>query len=241
MAQFTLTLTAGVSAITALNQVPAARWTAGFDHAALVAAGRSRADGNDLRMVHLVFGPVGIVSASGLNTSDCRIVFRAEVTVNAGNSDGQYRVIFGDLGATTPTWGASTVGTAPADATVTASAVPAVTLPSPGFPLERNDDPDSDGLGYPDTNSPRWSLRNQNDRPALTLHYQNIMPEDWYELRAFVRAKRGGASTWNPPTWLQNAQAGITSTDLLHLLSWEFTQGSRKQFNATIEAERVAA
>jgi hypothetical protein len=239
MPSIPLTITAGVNPIIVGNRIEASYYSAGFDHAALVAAYRSRADGYDLYMRHATAGAVTLISLSGANTSNCRVVFVAAFALAPAGVDAGYSIIFGNLGATLPTYGAGLVGVI--DASVTPGAVPAVALPSPGFPLDRSDDQDADGTGYPETLSPRWQLRNQNDRPVFTLQYANISPEEWYEIRAFKRAKRGGASTWSPPAWLYGASAGVASTDLFRLVGCSTTQGSRKEFMATVECERCAA
>jgi len=235
MPELTVTLTAGASAIFRDFKVPSNRWNAVIDHAALVTAKRSRADGYDLRMRHLITGNVGIVSAAGLNTASCTIVFVAAQNVNAGDSDGQYRVVFGNLGATAPTWGAANLGDVPADARATPAAPPAVALPSPGFSLDQDIDPDVDENAYPEFLATRRARRNQNSRPTFVIQYSNIQPEEWYEIRAFVRSLAGGARVFNPPSWLGSA------SDLFRLLAWRTEQPTRMQFMATVECEKVAA
>lgn len=210
------------------------RWSAGFDHAALVAAKRSRADGYDLRMYHLTQGAVPVASISGANTADCRLVFNTVTTLAPSASDANYRVIFGDMGATLPTY----AGLIAEDlsSSVTPIAVPALTLPTPGFSLDREDDHDVDEIGYPEVLSPRVSLRNQNDRPEFTINWRNISAEDWYEIRAFWNAYKGGAGYWNPPSWLSS-----TATERFRCVSLTATQHTRLSFSAAMVVERCAA
>lgn len=236
-------LTLSVTAVTQINAgmvfASAAQWTVGFDHAALVAAKRSRADGYDILMRHTELGLVTVVGQTGLNTSSCTIEFIIAATIAAGTSDGKYRIHFGDLGATLPMLGAGGVA-APLDATATPGAVPAVALPSCGFSLVRTDSPDTDELPYPDFASPRAAARNQNDRATFQLAWPAISPEDWYEARAFFRAYKGGAGAWNPPAWLYGANVGIASTDILRIVGFNPTR-TRMHLSATMDLERDAA
>ena len=232
MPTMALILTANTLDISAGQECPVGRWTVGFDHASLVAAQRSRADGYDLRIEHAVRGTVGIVSITGLNTSSCKIGFIAVQNVSAATTDPNYRLVFGDLGATIPTYVSPDVDV-PADATLTFSALPALALPNPGFPMELTPGFDIDEMPYPEHASPRFGLRNQNGRDMRTLTFNHISPEEWYELRAFVRALKG-AGIFTPPAWLDATGYGYFVVDFRPTCT-------RGDFNAELELEKVHA
>ncbi len=78
-----------------------------FDHASLVTAGKSRADGNDVRVLYWngsTWTQLDRVldSGSSWNTSTTKIWFKTQAAIGAGASDTNYYLYYGNLGATNP-------------------------------------------------------------------------------------------------------------------------------------------
>ncbi|MBM3469770.1 MAG: hypothetical protein FJX73_03145 [Armatimonadetes bacterium] len=96
-----ITVTAG-TAVPAGYSVPVV-----FDHAALVAAGKSLASGNDVRVRYRAgtrwveldrFRDI----PTAWNSTTTRVWFRLQAPIAAGGSDGDYYLFYGDLSAGTP-------------------------------------------------------------------------------------------------------------------------------------------
>jgi len=199
-----------------------------FDHAALVAAGRSRADGLDFYMRHTGGATVWIKGRTGLNTATATVTF---IAVGAGVDSG-YRLGFGDLGWQTDRAGGPASSTS---GSVTTASVPAVTLPAPGFVVERTQVRDAWSIEFPDTLSPRARAASENERETVSVTWANVSPEDWYEIRAFLRAQAGGASTFTAPAWLGSGTWAIVPG------SYSGDQFSRRGYRASLAVESVIA
>lgn len=220
MAEITIT----VSGSTGL----APTWTP-FNHAALVAAGRSRADGLDFYMRHTSGTPVVFFGRSGLNTSSCYVDFKA-IANTVGDTG--YRLGFGDLGWQTDRASATM---AAVSGTATPS-VPSVALPDPGYVVEIAPVFDSGALSFPEYASVRARARSENEREVLAVNWNNVSPEDWYEVRAFVRAYGGGAATFAAPSWISGG-----GTWRIVPGSYAGAQFSRRGYRASLSLERIAA
>lgn len=226
MAEHVVTVTASVD-LTTGQTVQAASWPSGFDHAALVTALRSRSDGADFRLRHQTTGVAVPLAASGLNTTACKLAFALVAEIAAPGTD-TYILTTGDLrNSATPfsTITGAAVGSV-------AMPVTAAAMPTPGFPLERFDVPDtiaSDGQSF------RRGNASENFRAKYRLNYPAIRAEDWYELRAIWNAGRGGATRHAIPSWLSSAAAGIVLT------SASFAKSGPGHFAAELVAEEVIA
>ena len=227
MAEHDLTITANFGALTAGQVIPTTDWLAGFDHAALVTALRSRADGFDFRLRHTATGSAVAMNISGANTTACKIAITLAANIADTQSD-FYTLTTGDL-RVRPTPFTSLTGTANCSPEVT---ITAAALPTPGFPLERFDVYDTvrmDGLTH------RTGRRSQNGRAKYRCNYTNISGEDWYELRALVYSVRGAAGRLSIPSWLSSTAAGVVCTDAT------FSKESNNSFTASLVLEEVIA
>jgi hypothetical protein len=98
----TVTITAGTIAVPTGYSVPIT-----LDHAGLVAGGKSRADGNDVRVVYWN-GANGVEldrvldSGSAWNTSSTKIWIKTPAAVAASGSDSSYHVYYGNATAGAP-------------------------------------------------------------------------------------------------------------------------------------------
>jgi hypothetical protein len=202
-------------------------WGVTFDHAALVTAGRSRADAKDIYVRHTASGAIDLKAVVGANTATCSVDFIA--TTNTVGDTG-YRIGFGDLG-----WQDSRVvaGAYSYVGSVTAASVPTLVLPAPGYVLERASLFDSAAMGYPASLSPRYRSLSDNERERVTINWANVTAEDWYEIRAFVRAQVGGASTFTAPAWLGTTLYSIVPG------SYSGEQFSRRGYRASLTVESV--
>ena len=72
-----------------------------LDHAALVTAGISRADGNDLRVISSVMGELE-VHVSSPNTAACLVFFSLQADIANLSSSTAYTLAYGDLGRRSP-------------------------------------------------------------------------------------------------------------------------------------------
>lgn len=201
-----------------------------FDHQSLVTAGRSRSDGKDWWMYHVLDGPVQIVSAAAPNTAGAYPTFNITRTILAGATDSNYRLVFGDLGATLRTY--ASAGTAAVQlVAITASTVPALTLPPPSFPLTLVSAYETKAVEYPDFAVFRRGDLNENRRTFVSAEWRDITPEDWYEIRAVVRASRGGVGTV-APSWLTGSYRVRPGTPA-------FTQSTAQKYAASLELEQA--
>lgn len=205
-----------------------------FDHAALVSAGRSRADGYDFGMYHATLGPVRMIGVVGVNTASCYVEF---IALSSTPSDDGYRLRFGDLG-----WHASRV-----DAVVVAMAgtvdavdVPAIALPAPSRPLETIRVYDVDELRGPAHMARRRRLRNQTPRRIAAVEWRRCSPEDFYAIRAWTDAHAGGAGSIAVPSWLVSRGFDAVACRAVPG-SLELSQESRRQYSARLVIEELAA
>lgn len=203
---------------------------AGFNHAALVTAGRSRSDGYDFWMYHTTRGPVPLVSIVGANTSACYVTFNFVAALGAlDDPDTGYRLVFGDLGSLTSRATAA-AGPNPATASATYS-VPSITIPPPSFPMTQVSAYETKAVEYPDFAVFRRADLNENRRTFVQAEWRDVSPEDWYEIRAVVRASRGGVGTVSP-SWLTGSYRVRPGTP-------SFTQDTKGKFSASMELEQA--
>ncbi len=226
MADHILTVTASTD-LTAGQAVQASNWAAGFDHAALVAALRSRSDAKDFRLRHQATGASVALNITGANTTACKVMFLLAAAISAPGSD-TYILTTGDLrNSASPFSTITGAGVGAASLAVTAAA-----LPVPGLPFGRHDVFDvinSDG------SSSRRGLASENGRAKYRLRYAAVSPEDWYELRAIWNSSRGAATKLAVPAWIASSASGVTLT------SATFSKPSAGHFVAELIAEEVIA
>lgn len=202
MAEVSISVTATGSPAAAGAYCDGTAWGAvSFNHAALVSAGRSRADGFDFWLRHTGTGLVPIVAVTGANTAACRVLFNLAAAVNAGATDSAYRLVFGDLG-----WHASravgAAGTSAPSLSAVSASVPDLTLPPPARPVEMAKIYDVDELLASENRVGRRRVRNQNPRRVASIEWRYPSAEDAYEVRAWHDAQRGGAGSAAVPAWL---------------------------------------
>lgn len=204
MPEITITLTVTAGTVNAGEWVLGGSWSAGFDHAALVTALRSRSDAKDFRLHHTGHGRIPSFAVSGANTTNCRISW--ESVIDATGVDAGYRLFFGDLGAQTTVTSVTGAGTA---ATISvAASVPALALPAPGFPLERIEVADVVGIPWGASLTTRTARQNHNDRKIYRCRWApGITAEDWYAIRAVVNSTLGPAGTITAPSWLGGSES----------------------------------
>lgn len=201
-----------------------------FDHSALVEGLMSRADGFDLILRDEIGGTVPICSIANLNATNCRIIFNL---TNSGLGVGQlktYTLEHGDLGKQIDQTGATPAGSANVACVVTFEDP---VLPDPSFPMGDVLGRGSDESPYPSTLSPRVNYRNNTPYTAYSLEWANISALEWYEIRAFVHAQRGGAFDFT------SAAASFlpAGTYVMRPGSARFNQSSRTGFAASLEVE----
>lgn len=214
-----LTLTVGD--VTTFNRavgdyVAPADWVAGFDHAALVAAYRSRADGKDLRVRHTTAGPVPLVTITGLNSTNCRIGFNLVAGILGSMGDTAYRVGFGDLGANLQSFvAAGAFG--PGVCLATAGSVPAPALPDPGYDLT---EVMAHGVRAFDTGlQGRTATLHEHDGQVLRAQWRGASGETAYEIRAVLAATKG-AGTFTYAGYTYRLVPGSFSMEQTSSVSW---------------------
>jgi len=202
-----------------------------FDHSALVSSYQSRADGYDLVLLDPQGRTVPLVGLASPNTSTTRIRFNLTQTL-ANGSTVVYTLRFGNLGLQTNTYTATASGDAAVGMAIAWSS-PA--LPIPSFPLGFALPRIVDENAYPDSLSVRTGYRNNTPRRRYALSWAAISPDEWYELRAFLYAQRGGASTFTEAsaTFLDVGTYAIVPDTAT------FNQTSRLGFSASFEVEEV--
>ena len=205
MPEITITLTVTAGTVNAGEWVLGGSWSAGFDHAALVTALRSRADAKDFRLHHTTAGRISEFAITGANTTACKIAWNPTADYGVGTNAG-FRLIFGDLGAQTTVTSVTGAGTA---ATISvAASVPALALPAPGFPLERIEVADVVGIPWGASLTTRTARQNHNDRKIYRCRWApGITAEDWYAIRAVVNSTLGPAGTITAPSWLGGSES----------------------------------
>jgi hypothetical protein len=215
-------------ALSAGARIDTASWASGINHASLVTAWRSRSDGYDLRFWHTTYGDL-TWNVNSVNVSTMKLEWYLPAGMNNGAVDTGYRLTFGNLGAQTSPFTALTGGTKTGTATAT---LPSLSLPdgSIGESFVYTHDVDAN-----DALSPRRGLRNQNTRRVWSIEWEHLSPEDWYELRAFVREYRGTAGKWTAPAWFQRG----VGNDVRFAKVPSLAQTSRLGYHASAVVEEV--
>ena len=228
MAEISITLTNASGADRTVGERVAIGSSAGFNHYALVQSGRSRSDAYDFKLWHSTYGVIPFLVANP-NTSACEIEWELPTNILDGGSDNAYRLRFGNIGAQVSPF--STFSGLSYALTV-AYSVPSVALPSAtigdGFTWVHDVDAS-------DAASVRRGIRNLNARRVWQLRWENIPPEDWYEIRAFTRSVLGGAGKWSAPSWFQRG----SGNDMRFRETPALTQTSRLGFHAAASVEEV--
>lgn len=161
--------------------------TVGFDHAALVAARRSRADGKDWSMWHTTYGAVPLTSVAFPNTTAAYPRFNLVASLGAFGTDDGYRLRFGDLGKNMQTLSAA--GSTTPLVETDSFTVPALTLPATyGFPLTEVNDYGVREFGQ------RRGTWHENTQQTLSLRYAAASGETAYEIRALIESTRGAGT-----------------------------------------------
>lgn len=181
-------------------------------------------------MYHVLDGPVQIVSVAFPNTTGAYPTFNLTRSIGIGATDTNYRLVFGDLGSNARTYAAA--GTAAVQiVSITASTVPSITLPPPSFPMTQVSAYETKAVAFPDFAVFRRADLNENRRTFVQAEWRDISPEDWYEIRAVVRASRGGVGTVSP-SWLTGSYRVRPGTP-------SFTQDTKGKFSASLELEQA--
>ena len=206
------------------DYVAAADWSAGFDHAALVAARRSRPDAKDLTLRHTATGFVRIVAVTGANTADCRVGFNLAASILGSMGDNRYRLGFGDLGKSFQTT-TSAGGVGPGVCAVAAAAAPALALPAYGYDLTEIIDY---GVRESSALVTRRATLHEYPVQRLRLNYPACDGTTAYTIRAWLESVRGAG--------LLNI-AGFDYRYVPGSLDWE--QRTAADYRVALEVESV--
>lgn len=160
--------------------------TVGFDHMALVAARRSRADAKDWSMYHTTYGPVQMTAVAFANTTGAYPRFNLVASLGAFGTDDGYRLRFGDLGANFQTLSAA--GSTSPLVVTDSFTVPALALPNPGYDLTEAVEY---GVREFATLVRRSATLHEYPAQTLRLQWRNVGGEDAYTVRAVVESVRG--------------------------------------------------
>ncbi len=161
--------------------------TIGFDHMALVAARRSRADGKDWSMWHTTYGAVQLTAVAFPNTTGAYPRFNLVAALGAFGTDDGYRLRFGDLGKNMQTLSAA--GSTTPLVVTDSFTVPALTLPATyGFPLTEVNDYGVREFGQ------RRGTWHENTQQTLSLRYAAASGETAYEIRALIESTHGAGT-----------------------------------------------
>ena len=208
------------------ENVDASQWIAStFNHAALVTALRSRADGKDLYISHTTYGKCETVSVTGANTTNCRISFNLITGILGSTSDSGYRIVFGDLGRSNPIYAAA--GTTSACA-VSASSAPAVALPPYGYDVTGTVADGTRTADYPDFLVTRRAALHENTATGLRLQWRQASGEWAYMVRAWVHAQAGGCTA---------VDLGLGTNYRYLPNSLSFEQVSKSNYNVSLQVE----
>lgn len=185
MPEITVTVTAGLSGAAVGDKVFTS--SLGFDHAALVTAKRSRADGYDLWLYHTVAGRVAAFELFSPNTTAAYLTFDVMSALAPSATDNRYRLVFGDLG-----WSRSRFTTPAGSSTAGAEySVPAIALPNYGFEVT-----DASEYGVRESASlvRRAATLHEHQGQRLRLNYPGCDGATAYAVRAFIASLKGAAS-----------------------------------------------
>ncbi|MEY2741855.1 MAG: hypothetical protein RIS21_223, partial [Planctomycetota bacterium] len=163
-----------------------------FDHAALVTSLQSRADGYDFRLTDSAGKVAGLVSLANANTATARLRFNLIDNLANGGTV-VYTLAHGNLGKQVSPFTATASGDAAVGMAI-AWASPA--LPVPSFPLGYALPRIADESSYPEALSVRVNYRNNTPRRRYAISWASITADEWYEIRAFLYAQRGGSYTF---------------------------------------------
>lgn len=205
-----------------------------FDHAAMVTALTSRSDGFDLVMLDESGNVVPLVGLANANTATGRLKFNV-TTSFANGVTLNYTLHHGNLGRQVDPFTASVSGAANVACVATFASA---SLPVPSFSMESAYDRRIDAARYPDTLSTRANYRRNPPRATYRLRWDAIDPAEWYEIRAFLHAQRGGASSFDSATY---ATFLPSATYCVRPGSASFSQASRTRFSAEMTVDEVAA
>lgn len=215
----TVTVTAGVGGAAVGDAVFTS--ATGFDHMALVAALRSRADGRDFWLYHTTAGRVANFAAFALNTTAAYLTFDVMAALAPAATDNGYRLVFGDLTRSVDRFNAPS-GSSAAGAEYS---VPALALPSPGYDVT---DTIEYGVRRFSTLVERTALLNEYGRQRIRLQWRACSGETAHEIRAVVAAARGAGKI---------AFLGFDYVLVPGSFAWE--QLSALHFNVSLELESV--
>jgi len=202
-----------------------------FDHAALVTSLQSRADGYDFRLTDSAGKVAGLVSLANANTATARLRFNLIDTLANGGTV-VYTLAHGNLGRQVSPYTATASGDAAVGMAI-AWASPA--LPVPSFPLGFALPRIADESAYPEALSVRVNYRNNTPRRRYAISWASITADEWYEIRAFLYAQRGGSYTFteSSATFLDSGTYAVVPNTA------SFNQSSRLGFAASFEVEEV--
>lgn len=208
-----------------------AEWSSLIDHGALVSAKRSRADGYDFR---LQYEGVNIpFNAFALTSSGCYLEFNNPVGISAPGFI-RLDLIAGDLGAQTSPFSTIT-GIAPTGSATVVPTISAMSLPRPGFPLDRTMPHAVVEDAFPESPVVLRRAQNENAGKEWRVQWRNLLPDEWYTIRAFADAVRGTAGSFSLPSWLQPSGLGR------FVESPVMRQNSRRNFEASAVIQEVFA
>lgn len=236
MGAATLTITPTSGDLLNGEQIVAGDWVAGFDHAALVAAGRSRADGFDLRIYSRALIKTVPFQATGLNTADCRLEFDylgSDISNPATSDD--YLILIGDLG-----WQSNPQvapdGTPNGRVEITIGSFGSLAMPAPDLGARIDF---RKGVRAMSNLTARRAPQHENNMPRVFLTWSNLLPQEWHELRAWIASQYGGAARF-ASSEVPDTQVQAASPYYL-LQSWGFEQHSRRSYSARAELLGVVA
>lgn len=236
IASLVLTETGGLFDVEIGDSIDVAQSTT-FDHAALVTAKLSRADGYDLSLKGDSGERITITSISGANTSTCRLIFNLGQDSLVSSGTLTFSLNYGNLGLNSSPFSGTpgTTVTARGAAVSGVYTFSTVTLPDAAFPLGETIIHDIDAVGSGASPTVRTAVRNKNSRKRSTLTWRAITPEDAYQIRAWIFARLGGASTF-PHTHTSFLSSG---TYRLIPSSVRIEQMTRRAWNVSLDVEEV--
>lgn len=221
MPEITVTAQAGASGSSLGDLVNFS--SAGFDHAALVTALRSRADGADLRLRHVTLGAVPFCNAFAVNTTACYVTFNLVAALGAFATDNGYRLGFGDIGHTVSRATAA-AGPFP-NSTESTYSVPALVLPPPGYDLT---EVVRHNVREFSTLVSRATVLDEFPAQTLRMQWRNASGETAYTVRAVVASIKG-AGTFDYGGFTFRLVPGSFACEQVSSMSW----------NVSLEMENV--
>lgn len=187
----------------------------GFDHAALVTAHRSRADGKDWSMRHTTYGAVQLTGVGFANTSAAYPEFNLVAALGAFGTDDGYRLRFGDLGKNFQTLSAA--GSTSPLVVTDSFTVPALALPTPGFDL--TEDTEYGVRAFSTGLQTRTETLHEHAGQRLRAQWRNASGETAYEIRALVESLKG-AGTFTFSGFTYRLVPGSLELEQVTAVSW---------------------